>query len=388
MTYEELKSKREWMRSISHWGEDDTEILANVKTNLIRNGGRQYAQLLTDIDPTLNTTAKELIEALQKAGFPADLIKVERDDMAQIQLGGVACTITTTSRNRSLLYESNNTRRFIEFGHTPAELLAAYLVDRYCTDDWVERESLRRLHDYKADKEHEAKARQLKCKYFRIGEEVANDVVSGQDYLQHQEAFRKACIDFFQYDRPESTEDEINDKVEQEWNMFVTRGQEDLKAEERARKAHEKYMTVTKPRQEARQQEIIEQKRALLKEYKEQYGVECKFIYVNSFNDPHHRFVVPAADGQVVSFFVPKTFERRFYDNAMKLVTFLNELTVIHGKRKVQKKGSLPKEADKALVKLVDKLGIRREWQGIYNESQRHYLDDHYRNEIALDPNM
>ena len=155
MTYEELKSKRDWMRAVNRWGEDDAEILANIKTNLIRNGGQQYAQLMTDIDPSLNTTAKELIEALLKAGFPAELIKVERDDKAQSQLGGVACTITTTKTNRSLLYESYNTRRFVEFNHTPAELLAAYLVDRYLTDDWVERESLRRLQDYKAAKEHE-----------------------------------------------------------------------------------------------------------------------------------------------------------------------------------------------------------------------------------------
>ena len=135
---------------------------------------------------------------------------------------------------------------------------------------------------------------------------------------------------------------------------------------------------------QAKKQEVIEQKQALLQEYKEKYGVECKFKYVHSPYDPHHRFVVPAIEGQVVSFFVPAKFERIFYDKAMELVAFLNELTKTYGKSKVQKKGSLPEEANKSLSKLLGKLDIGRQWQGIYNESQRHYLDATHEDEIVI----
>ena len=130
---------------------------------------------------------------------------------------------------------------------------------------------------------------------------------------------------------------------------------------------------------------ILEQKKAMLLEYKEKYGVECKFIYVHSPYDPHHRFVVPASEGQVVSFFAPDGFDRDFYDRAMRLVELLNELTATYGKGKVQKEGSLPKEGNQKLQKLLDKIGISRQWQGIYSESQRHYLDNRYKNEVPID---
>ena len=136
---------------------------------------------------------------------------------------------------------------------------------------------------------------------------------------------------------------------------------------------------------QAKKQEIIEQKLALLHEYKEKYGIECRFIYVHSPYDPHHRFVVPAVKDQVVSFFAPDGFDHDFYDKAMRLVSYLNELTTTYGKSKVQKKGSLPDEANKALSKLLDELGIARQWQGIYNESQRHYLEKgFYKDEVDI----
>ena len=49
----------------------------------------------------------------------------------------------------------------------------------------------------------------------------------------------------------------------------------------------------------------------------------------------------------------------------------------------VQKKGSLPKEANDSLSELLGKLGIARLWQGIYNESQRHYLSGLYKEEVV-----
>ena len=162
----------------------------------------------------------------------------------------------------------------------------------------------------------------------------------------------------------------------------VKEREEALKRRQKAEAASEYYEKVTKPRLQAKKQAVIEEKKAILREIKEKYGVECKFIYVNSPYDSHHRFVVPAIEGQVVSFADPKEFDRGFYDRAMKFVAYLNELTEKYGKAKVQKKGSLPKNANEAIQKLKVKLNVYEYWQGIYNESQRHYLDGKYKEEV------
>ena len=177
---------------------------------------------------------------------------------------------------------------------------------------------------------------------------------------------------------------EIKAVAEEKWNEIDKLYKEQKDKALKARKARERYEKVGKQKREAKKQEILDQKKALLLEYKEKYGVECKFIYVHSPYDPHHRFVVPASEDQVVSFFAPDGFDRDFYDKAMQLVELLNRLTATYGKGKVQKKGSLPKEGKDKLQKLIDKLGIARQWQGIYSESQRHYLDDRYKNEVPI----
>ena len=188
----------------------------------------------------------------------------------------------------------------------------------------------------------------------------------------------------FKFEEPETPDDIFMARLETEWNDYVKRAKYEFDREKRNEAARKRYEKVTKPKMQVKKKEVIEQKKALLHEYKEKYGVECKFINVHSPYDPHHRFVVPAIEGQVVSFFVPDKFERVFYDRAMELVSFLNELTKTYGKSKVQKKGSLPEEANKSLSKLLSKLDIGRQWQGIYNESQRHYLDGTYKQEIVI----
>jgi hypothetical protein len=192
--------------------------------------------------------------------------------------------------------------------------------------------------------------------------------------------------DYLQHTRPHLNEEENRTDAEKKWNEIEEYYETQKGRAKKAKKARERYEKVGKQQREAKKQQIIEQKKALLSEYKEKYGVECKFIYVHSPYDPHHRFVVPAINEQVVSFFAPDGFDHDFYDKAMKLVSYLNELTTTYGKSKVQKKGSLPKEADKSLSKLLDKLGIGRQWQGIYNESQRHYLDGRtYKEEVVIE---
>ena len=51
---------------------------------------------------------------------------------------------------------------------------------------------------------------------------------------------------------------------------------------------------------------------------------------------------------------------------------------------KVQKKDLLPKEGNNKLQKMLGKHGIARQWQRIFNESQRHYLDGKtYKDEVS-----
>ena len=95
-------------------------------------------------------------------------------------------------------------------------------------------------------------------------------------------------------------------------------------------------------------------------------------------------FVVPAIKDQVVSFNVPDKFNREDYDRAMKLVQFLNELTEKYGKNKVQKKGALPKESNAALLSTIKELSMGHMWNGIFNESQRHYLHGEYKDSIDI----
>jgi hypothetical protein len=217
-----------------------------------------------------------------------------------------------------------------------------------------------------------------------LDQSVRSAIYFAKDYTQYRDDYISAMTEYYKHIRPFCNEMEIKAVAEEKWNEIDKLYKERKDKALKARKARERYEKVGKQKREAKKQEILDQKKALLLEYKEKYGVECKFIYVHSPYDPHHRFVVPASEDQVVSFFAPDGFDRDFYDKAMQLVELLNELTATYGKGKVQKKGSLPKEGNDKLQKLLDKLGIARQWQGIYSESQRHYLDDRYKNEVPI----
>jgi hypothetical protein len=309
---------------------------------------------------------------------------VENDEKAQIELDGIPYTISSTQTGHSYLYEDNNSRNFIDFIHTPANIMADFIIERYCSADWLEEESQRTLAKYKAYWVWERKRQQLAIKCSDLDHSVNSAIYFAKDYTQYRDDYISAMTEYYRHIRPFCNEKEIKAAAEEKWNEIDKLYEERKDKALKAKKARERYEKVGKQKREAKKQEILEQKKALLLEYKEKYGVECKFIYVHSPYDPHHRFVVPAIEGQVVSFFVPDMFERDFYDRAMELVSYLNELTKTYGRSKVQKKGSLPDEANKSLSKLLSKLGIGRQWQGIYNESQRHYLDSTYRDEIVI----
>lgn len=384
MTYEELKAQDDWYRNFPDWGDDDELILDNIRARLKAYASRHFFKMLTDIDMSLRTTSKNLVDSLLKAGFPKEKLVVENDEKAQIGLDGIPYTISSTQTDHSYLYENNNSRNFIDFIHTPADIMAAFIIERYCSADWLEEESQRTLAKYKAYWIWERKRQQLAIKCSDLDQSVHSAIYFAKDYTQYREDYISTMAEYYQHIRPFCNEKEKKAAAEEKWNEIEKLYEEQKDKALKAKKARERYEKVGKQKREAKKQEILEQKKALLLEYKEKYGVECKFIYVHSPYDPHHRFVVPASEGQVVSFFVPDKFERDFYDRAMELVSYLNELTKTYGRSKVQKKGSLPDEANKSLSKLLSKLGIGRQWQGIYNESQRHYLDSTYRDEIVV----
>lgn len=384
MTYEELKAQDDWYRSFPDWGDDNEIILDNIRARLKAYASRHFFKMLTDIDMSLRTTSKDLVDSLLNAGFPKEKLVVENDEKAQIELDGIPYNISSTQTGHSYLYEDNNSRNFIDFIHTPANIMADFIIERYCSADWLEEESQRTLAKYKAYWVWERKRQQLAIKCSDLDHSVNSAIYFAKDYTQYRDDYISAMTEYYRHIRPFCNEKEIKAAAEEKWNEIDKLYEERKDKALKAKKARERYEKVGKQKREAKKQEILEQKKALLLEYKEKYGVECKFIYVHSPYDPHHRFVVPAIEGQVVSFFVPDMFERDFYDRAMELVSYLNELTKTYGRSKVQKKGSLPDEANKSLSKLLSKLGIGRQWQGIYNESQRHYLDSTYRDEIVI----
>lgn len=396
MTYDELKSKAKWFDAPRNWGDTDEEILANIKVNIQLEASKQYISLLTNVDMNVRTTTKDLLEALSQAGFPPEKITVKNEHIAEIELGGTSCTITDAQIGHAFLYDNSNTLKYLDFIHTPADLVAAYLVERYCSENWINKEALMRLELYKVREKWREKKYRLEVKFNAVKSKIVRAIREVQPFDSLHADFIKTGMKYYKCEKPELTDETLMSKLEKQWEDYksdaeswaIYHKQEKKRAAARARydseKAKIQYETVTKPKMQAKKQEVIEHKLALLHEYKEKYGVECKFIYVHSPYDPHHRFVVPASEDQVVSFFAPDGFDRDFYDKAMQLVELLNELTTTYGKGKVQKKGSLPKESNDKLQKLLNKLGIARQWQGIYSESQRHYLDDRYKNEVPI----
>jgi len=385
MTYDELKSKAKWFDAPRNWGSTDEEILANIKVNIQLEASKQYINLLTNVDMNVRTSTKELLAALSQAGFPADKIMVKDEHKAEIDLGGAICTVNDAQIGHAFLFDNNNTLKFLDFIHTPADLVAAYLVERYCSENWLEEEAQRRLELYKEREKWREKKSRLYSNYRSAFRAIDKAMSESQPYESLHDDFIKTGMKYFKFVDPETQDNMFLVKLETEWKDYVKRAKYEFDREKRNEAARKRYERVTKPKIQAKKKEVVEQKLALLHEYKEKYGVECKFIYVHSPYDPHHRFVVPGIEGQVVSFFVPDKFERDFYDKAMKLVSFLNELTKTYGKSKVQKKGSLPEEAKKSLSKLLIKLDIGSQWQGIYNESQRHYLDATYKDEAVIE---
>ena len=149
MTYEELKTRDEWYINLPDWGDNDEVILDKIRAKLKANGNRHYFKVLTDLDKSLNTSAKDLVKALFSVGFPEKNLVVESDDKAQIMLEGIPYTISSTQIGHSYLYENNSPLNFIDFIHTPADILAAFLVDRYYSADWLENEVQQNLKKYK-----------------------------------------------------------------------------------------------------------------------------------------------------------------------------------------------------------------------------------------------
>lgn len=130
---------------------------------------------------------------------------------------------------------------------------------------------------------------------------------------------------------------------------------------------------------EAKKRKVLEQKIAMLREFEDKFGVKAQFIYVRNNVLSKSLFVVSAIQNQVVSFDAAGEFDRDYYERAMQLVLFLNELTITYGKSKVQKREKLPSVAQKTLETKLKELTLDSAWYGIYNESQRRYLSGKYK---------
>jgi hypothetical protein len=145
-----------------------------------------------------------------------------------------------------------------------------------------------------------------------------------------------------------------------------------------------KRLEKAKEKRQVKKQEDIEQKKSMLRDFAKKYGVSAQFIYVRNRVRTTNLFVVPAIKGQVVSFYSHKDFQRDYYERAMQFVEFLNDLTTTYGKSKIQKTESLPQKANDALQAKLEELQLKDLWMGIFNESQRHYLDGKYKIVAAI----
>lgn len=384
MTYQELKTKVVTDSFRSLWDSSDDEVRSFISNQIQRYGGQHAIKMLTDVDKSLHTSAKDLVEALQRLGFPLEKLNVIDDNKAQIELDGQPCTISSSQMGHSFLYDNNNTRRFLDFIHTPADIVAEYLVERYCSDSWLEEEIQRRMVIFKEIQTKERMKVNFRTKYYDIIELLKEMIMSERNYEKIHHDFFKTGRDFYKFLNPDSPDSAIDEQLTLKWEETVNHSKKELKELKKRQAARERYEKVTKPKLQAKKQAVFEEKRALLREYKKEYGVVCRFIHVRGYYNSADLFVVPAINDQVVSFSVPDIFNRDDYDRAMKLVIFLNELTEQYGKTKVQKKGGLPKDASAALQSVVDELKLSRMWKGIYNESQRGYLHGKYKDCVDI----
>ena len=208
MTYEELKAQDDWYRSFPDWGDDNEIILDNIRARLKAYASRHFFKMLTDIDISLRTTSKDLVDSLLKAGFPKEKLVVENDGKAQIELDGVAYTISSTQTGHSFLYENNNSRNFIDFIHTPVDIMAAFIIERYCSANWLEEESQRTLVKYKAYWVWERRRQQLAIKCSDLDQSVRSAIYFAKDYTQYCENYISTRTEYYQHIRPFCNEKE------------------------------------------------------------------------------------------------------------------------------------------------------------------------------------
>ena len=196
MTLDELRAKARWIGRQPYWHLINQTIPEIIRDDVKKNGSKQYMNLLTDVDKSLSTTVNDLIEALHRAGFPSEKITIQDEHKAQIELGGALCTISDSQNDHSFLYDNNNTRKFLDFRHTPADILAAYLVERYCSANWLEEETQRRLVLLEASDKRQQEEDNLRKAYYKIQEKVRDVILSGflLQIIQQISAHRSSAI--------------------------------------------------------------------------------------------------------------------------------------------------------------------------------------------------
>ena len=220
MTYQELKTKVVTDSFRSLWDSSDDEVRSFISNQIQRYGGQHAIKMLTDVDKSLHTSAKDLVEALQRLGFPLEKLNVIDDNKAQIELDGQPCTISSSQMGHSFLYDNNNTRRFLDFIHTPADIVAEYLVERYCSDSWLEEEIQRRMVIFKEIQTKERMKANFRTKYYDIIELLKEMIMSERNYEKIHHDFFKTGRDFYKFLNPDSPDSAIDEQLTLKWGNY------------------------------------------------------------------------------------------------------------------------------------------------------------------------
>ena len=170
----------------------------------------------------VRTTTKDLLEALSQAGFPSEKVIVKDEHKAEIDLKGTSCTITDAQIGHAYLYDNNNTLKFLDFIHTPADLVAAYLIERYCSENWLEEEAQRRLVLYKERDKWREKKYRLEVKFNAVKSKIVRAMREVQPFDSLHADFIKTGMKYYKCEKPELTDETLMSKLEKQWEDYLS----------------------------------------------------------------------------------------------------------------------------------------------------------------------
>lgn len=235
MTYNELKEETEWSycNDSRMTVEDldnltDEKILTRIREDVKENSSSWYIKMLTNVDTSLRTTVGDLLEALHKAGFPQEKIHVIDEKKARIELDGKLYMISSAQMGHSFLFDEEDVTHNLDFIHTPAEFVATYLVERYCSDDWIERDSLWRLGIYKKYLIWLKQLESFKDAIWSLNAEIHYAIIHQQEYKHFYNDYIKACITYYHHIHPDDTDNAIKKQAMSDYKEVISLYQEEF----------------------------------------------------------------------------------------------------------------------------------------------------------------